>query len=290
MTAPDYELVPLIPDLRVAVPRSLDLITHYVLKEQGDWFEAELEFVRALVRPGMHVLDIGANYGVYALTLGRCAAPSGKVWAFEPTHATAELGWSNIFFLKLDAEGEEERILEGGRQFIAANDPLCLFELKHGTLVNTALLSGFQAQGLALYRLVPGLNVLVPFSPEIAPDPFQLNLFACSPERAHECAKLGLLANSTGNAESLDPGDRWSTVAAEWPYARQLNARWAESRTTSLGEEREQVGEREQVEGALGGYALARDRRVPAEIRYAALQAGFNTLTGLLKVLARTTP
>lgn len=91
LPAPDYELVPLVPDLRVAIPRSLDLIMHYVLKEQGDWFEAELEFVRALLRPGMNVLDIGANYGVYALTMGRCVARSGKVWAFEPTHATAEL-------------------------------------------------------------------------------------------------------------------------------------------------------------------------------------------------------
>ncbi len=75
---------------RICVPRSLDLITPYVLLEQDDWFEDEVRFVRDLLRPGGRAVDIGANYGVYALALARAAGPAGRVWAFEPTPQTAD--------------------------------------------------------------------------------------------------------------------------------------------------------------------------------------------------------
>ena len=73
----------------VVVPESLDLITPYVLLEQQDWFEEEIKFVRRLLRPGMQVIDIGANYGVYALSMARAVGTSGHVWAFEPASGTA---------------------------------------------------------------------------------------------------------------------------------------------------------------------------------------------------------
>jgi protein O-GlcNAc transferase len=77
--------------VRVVVPDSLDLITPYVLREQEDWFEDELAFVRVLLGPGEKTIDIGANYGVYALTLANAVGPSGHVWAFEPASETARL-------------------------------------------------------------------------------------------------------------------------------------------------------------------------------------------------------
>lgn len=80
--------------LRIAVPPRLDSITTYVLLEQERWFEPEIDLLQQLLKPGMQVLDIGANHGVYALEMarivGRCAAPGlapGHVWAFEPTSA-----------------------------------------------------------------------------------------------------------------------------------------------------------------------------------------------------------
>ena len=57
----------LVDGTKVVVPDSLDLITPYVLLEQGDWFEDEIKFLRGVVQPGATVVDIGANYGVYAL-------------------------------------------------------------------------------------------------------------------------------------------------------------------------------------------------------------------------------
>jgi FkbM family methyltransferase len=76
---------------RVVVPQSLNLITPYVLLEQEDWFEDEIKFVRRVLAGGDNAIDIGANYGVYALSMARAVGPSGRVWAFEPASGTAKL-------------------------------------------------------------------------------------------------------------------------------------------------------------------------------------------------------
>lgn len=76
--------------IQVCVPRSLDLMTPYVLIEQEDWFENEITFIRKILHQGMRVIDIGANYGLYTLTASRLVGCSGRVWAFEPTSSTAE--------------------------------------------------------------------------------------------------------------------------------------------------------------------------------------------------------
>jgi len=51
----------------------------------GDYEEPELAFVRQFVRPGMVVLDIGANEGFYTLFLARCVGVHGSVVSFEPS-------------------------------------------------------------------------------------------------------------------------------------------------------------------------------------------------------------
>ena len=84
------ENIPIIGDIKVVVPASLQCMTNFVLHEQGDWFEDEIKFVRSFIAPGMKVVDIGANYGVYALTMAKLTGKTGFVWAFEPARATAE--------------------------------------------------------------------------------------------------------------------------------------------------------------------------------------------------------
>jgi protein O-GlcNAc transferase len=81
----------MIDGVHVVVPDSHELITPYVLREQQDWFEDEIKFLRRLLQPGQQVIDIGANYGVYTLSLARAVGPTGQVWAFEPASATADL-------------------------------------------------------------------------------------------------------------------------------------------------------------------------------------------------------
>lgn len=82
--------LPLVDGVQVVVPDSLDLITPYVLREQLDWFEDELRFLRGLLQPGQQVIDIGANYGVYALSMAKAVGAGGRVWAFEPATSTAD--------------------------------------------------------------------------------------------------------------------------------------------------------------------------------------------------------
>jgi FkbM family methyltransferase len=85
----DATVLTLVDGVRVVVPDSLDLITPYVLREQLDFFEDELRFVRRLLQPGQKVVDIGANYGVYTLPMAKRVGATGHVWAFEPTSSTA---------------------------------------------------------------------------------------------------------------------------------------------------------------------------------------------------------
>lgn len=73
--------------VRVAARDDLRSMTAYILLEQEDWFEQEMDFVRAFIQPGMHVLDIGANHGVYSLAIARRLQGRGHVWSFEPAAA-----------------------------------------------------------------------------------------------------------------------------------------------------------------------------------------------------------
>ena len=74
---------------RVVAPDSTNLLTPYVLYEQQDWFEYELQFLRRLLEPGQQAIDVGANYGVYCLSIAMAVGPQGRVWAFEPASSTA---------------------------------------------------------------------------------------------------------------------------------------------------------------------------------------------------------
>lgn len=76
---------------RILLPDSLEVMTRYIVEEYGDWFEPETAFVRRFVQPGMHAVDIGANYGAYSLALAKLVGASGRVSAFEPAPQVAAL-------------------------------------------------------------------------------------------------------------------------------------------------------------------------------------------------------
>jgi protein O-GlcNAc transferase len=97
----------LVTGVRIVVPNSLELITPYVLQEQQDWFEDEIKFLRRLLEPGQKVIDIGANYGVYTLSMAQTVGPTGRVWAFEPASSSAQLLAQGIA-----ANGFEHVVLE----------------------------------------------------------------------------------------------------------------------------------------------------------------------------------
>lgn len=70
----DYEMF--------AVPQRWHL-TRTVIRK-GHWESFVTEVWRSYLRPGMTVVDVGANFGHYALTAANVVGPDGLVLAFEP--------------------------------------------------------------------------------------------------------------------------------------------------------------------------------------------------------------
>lgn len=324
---------------KVVVPDSLDLITPYVLQEQGDWFEDELRFLRRLMRPGDQMIDVGANYGVYALSLARTVGPKGQVWAFEPASGTARIladsvaangltqlvldqralssgsgtarlgvnanselnaivradvpsaqsevvtlttldacmnqyGWRDIRVVKIDAEGEESRILEGGAKFFQTLSPLVLYEVKAGDTWHLDLRERFKRMGYRSYRLVPGLKLIVPFGDDEDPDVYLLNLFACKHDRAAELAAEGWLVDhgdGAGDGPDLDrpfsdPRYSWSRAFAEFPFAARLDMSASAESTAGV------------MVDILALYACSHDRSQPAAVRLGAMERALRLL------------
>ena len=326
----------LVDGTKVVVPDSLELITSYVLQEQGDWFEDEIKFLRELVQPGDTVVDIGANYGVYALSLARKVGANGQVWAFEPASETAKLlresssvnnttwlqvvqqalsdregtawlqmpgqaelnslaepslmetdaqqgpgesveittldrcldlyGWTGVDLLKIDAEGEEERILKGGKRFFQELSPLVMFEVKAGTELNLHLVDCFQSLGYDSFRLVPGLHALVPFASEQGVDGYLLNLFAAKPDRVASLVEAGWVLEAVppgSGPEAFDPESSiWPQALAGQPHGHRLQERWQRHAAAP---------EQAPIRAALNEWCRAHDAAAPIDRRYAAL-------------------
>ncbi len=58
--------------------------------KRGSWWEPELELIDRVVREGDTVIDIGANYGLWAYYASNAVGPHGKVYCFEPIPFTAK--------------------------------------------------------------------------------------------------------------------------------------------------------------------------------------------------------
>jgi FkbM family methyltransferase len=107
----------------------------------------------------------------------------------------AARSWKSPDFVKIDAEGEEERILAGGRTFFDRHSPLVMFEIKASGGVNESLRSAFVNIGYECYRALAGEPILVRSDPQTPLDDFELNLFAAKPDRARSLAADGLLVD-----------------------------------------------------------------------------------------------
>jgi FkbM family methyltransferase len=68
----------------VAVEDDLRSIMSFVLLEREAWFEDEVAFLQRALPKGAHIVDVGANVGVYAAALAHAAGPHGRVAAVEP--------------------------------------------------------------------------------------------------------------------------------------------------------------------------------------------------------------
>lgn len=63
---------------------SLDRLVFLALHRIGVMGKEEARLLEKLIEPGMQILDVGANIGLYTLLLARLTGEAGKVFAFEP--------------------------------------------------------------------------------------------------------------------------------------------------------------------------------------------------------------
>lgn len=332
-TESDSIIVRLSNGMTLAVPPSLRVLTTYVLLEQETWFESELGLLPHVLRPGMTAIDIGANVGIYSLTMARLVAP-GRVYAYEPASEPraylersralnqasnleiiaaalsdtrrqghlafaasselnalgeggagerveitsldleeAERGWPAPDFVKIDAEGEEERVLAGGAKFFARHSPLVMFEIMAGHTVNERLLAIFPAMGYQLYQMLPTTLTLVPVGVEGAPSQFVINLFAAKPDRVRTLAQAGLLV------EAVPDWQPDARVRGEFLAAWQKQA-FAPVLAPLLAD---LAAVDPDYRDALGAYGFWRTAENPLPERCAALFYAFRTLGALCK-------
>jgi len=76
--------IPFERQILLTVEPSLRSIVTSVLIAEGDWFEKEMEFWRSWIKPGMTVIDVGANVGVYTFSAALRVGAEGCVIAVEP--------------------------------------------------------------------------------------------------------------------------------------------------------------------------------------------------------------
>jgi FkbM family methyltransferase len=110
-----------------------------------------------------------------------------------------------IGFIKLDAEGEELRVMGGAKKFFAEQSPVVMFEFKHGFDVNTQLIGAWLDLGYSTFRWSAELNVLLPFDAGKDEIACALNLVAVRPEQQAELAARGLLATAEDLANASVP-------------------------------------------------------------------------------------
>ena len=61
-----------------------DAVIGRSLVEYGEWTQSEMAIIAQLIRPGMVVVDVGANVGTHTLALAKLVGAGGHVVALEP--------------------------------------------------------------------------------------------------------------------------------------------------------------------------------------------------------------
>lgn len=117
----------------------------------------------------------------------------------------AELDSSSVDFIKLDAEGSEVSIVEGGKAFFDSQDPLIMFELKHGQRIQTELIETLENIEYEIFQYWPGINCLVPVNTRNSEkiDPMRLNLYAAKPSRQKILTEHRLLFRNSKSYSSI---------------------------------------------------------------------------------------
>ncbi|MDH5766321.1 MAG: FkbM family methyltransferase [Gammaproteobacteria bacterium] len=189
-------------------------------------------------------------------------------------------GLNGIDFIKMDAEGHEMKILDGGVKFFAENSPLVMYEIKNGTGMNNGLLEKFQDFGYSSYRLIPGLDLLVPFNMDQNIDSYLLNLFCCKDDQAQVLHERSLLIQEelTNSSVPLPKSGFWVDVLSGWPYSKSFLEQWASFMEQNSTNDIWLIHQQ-----ALDYYAHAHNSSIDMPLRYAYMRKSYLSLGNLIK-------
>ncbi|MBY0578117.1 MAG: tetratricopeptide repeat protein [Burkholderiales bacterium] len=295
-------------NVEIAVDGSLDELYTYVLKEQQGLFDSEYGFVLGLAKGGMNMVDVGAGIGAYSIPM---AKRGGKLLALARSATEMNLllksrkknalekqvdfsipgdfpsldsemdryGLENVSFVRISAEFSLPALIGHGARFFSVNSPLVMFSIKPEQAIDLAMAWQFKSSGFDLYRFIPGLDLLVPFSSPDELDVFSLNLFACKPDRAGILEKDGMLIRQTHALESFPGIDLpyWQNYLGAAPYVSKMLAGWLSAP--------EQKGW-EVYWMALNLFVLSRSANRSMTERHASLQAAAGVMTTLVNEAA----
>jgi FkbM family methyltransferase len=176
----------------------------------------------------------------------------------------ARFGWSDTYFIKVDAEGEEIPILKGAAALLRDHSPLLMLELHASSVMNVDLIKAVEALGYRTYRLLGREPILVPLEVDDV-DNMELNFFAAKDDRAEELEGRGLLVRSTEGGPVSDADVRQALAhLRSQPFAAAFATQFADGAAVAPG-----------YAEALGGFHVSRDAgRLPRD-RVAALRAGY---------------
>jgi FkbM family methyltransferase len=218
-------------------------------------------------------LSDGNRQGYLALAASTELRALGAAGTGEPVRVTsldletaARPSWSSIDFIKIDAEGEEERIIAGGRAFFANHSPLVMFEIKAGDKVNERLRTIFPAIGYRLFRQLAGAPLLVPDDISQPLDGYELNLFAANAWRESELARDGLLVQAL---------PAWKPSDVDRDNAGLF---WQRQKFASFAAGMSLISDDAEYQDSLAAYAAWRATDRPITTRCAALVFALNSL------------
>src|SRR5262252_1501753 len=77
------------PGVRLFIDLSDHTIGLNILR--GHYEQDEIDFVRALLKPGDSVIDAGGHIGFFTMQMASAVGPDGRVYAFEPYDANADM-------------------------------------------------------------------------------------------------------------------------------------------------------------------------------------------------------
>lgn len=72
----------------VCIGRSIELY--------GEWYQAEMDFMKQFINPGDVCIDVGANIGCHTLFFANAVGERGSVVAFEPQHTLFQVLCANV--------------------------------------------------------------------------------------------------------------------------------------------------------------------------------------------------